>query len=108
MISTQIAKTISLKTKLVKVNDDQYELYVIVPVRTSIHKFTIGLESEHVTAEGRKVRSKFEIHGNKLIEEQFDINQNKIFIITREFFDDEMVAEIKLGDFCCKQKYKLI
>ena len=95
----KISKTLTTTVQLVKKDDDDtYSLNSTILFVTTSQKFKLDEEKEVTTADGRKVKNIFTIQGNILTEKQLG---EKNFIITREFFDDQMIAVASIGDLIC-------
>lgn len=58
-------------------------------------KFRLNEEVDIKTPDGRKVKNSFTIVGNVVIEKQIG---EKNYVIVREFFDDEMIATLTVGN----------
>lgn len=67
--------------------------------------FKLGEEFEEVTADGRSVKTKITMDGNKLVQEQFGA---KPTTIVREFTEKEMIATCNIGNITCVRTYRAI
>ncbi|CAG2106884.1 unnamed protein product [Medioppia subpectinata] len=63
-------------------------------IKTSVTKFTLGVEFEEERLDGKKVKSTFTQEGNKLIQKQLDGAKEVTYI--REFDGDSLKAVIIL------------
>lgn len=91
--------------ELVRKSDDTYSLNSTIMLLTVSQKFKLGEGKDVTTQDGRKVNNIFTIEGNKLIEKQIG---EKTMTITREFFDDQMIAVSSIGSVVCTSWCKLV
>ena len=83
---------------------DTYTLKTESTFKSTSMAFQLGQEFQEETADGRTVRTKITMEGNKFLQEQFG---EKPSTITREFSADKMIATFKLGPVTCVRTYEL-
>lgn len=94
----QLSKTMKSTMQLVKADENSYSFNTTILFITTSQKFKLGEEKELTTIDGRKIRNIFTIEGNKLIEKQIG---EKILLVEREFFDEEMIVKTSSGGVVC-------
>lgn len=87
-------------TQLIKFSEFEYAINTIIPFKTHQQKFVPGQESNAFTIDGRSIKNIFTFEGNKVTERQ--IEPEREVIISREFFEKEMIGETIVGDVICK------
>lgn len=92
----------------ITLDGDTYTLKTVTTFKTTEIKFKLGEEFEETTADGRVVKSKVVLEGNKLIHNQVGDKEKKEkdSVLTREFTDTDMIMECKVDDIVCKRVYK--
>lgn len=101
----KVAKSLTTKVQLVKLDDSTYSLNTVIMLLTTSQKFKLNEEKEIKTQDGRSVKNSFSIDGNTLTEKQIG---EKPMTIVREFFDDEMIVTSTIGGVVCKSWCKLV
>lgn len=86
--------------------DENYSLNTTILLFSTSQKFKLGEELDVVTLDKRKVKNVFTIEDNMLIEKQ--IGEDKTLTITREFFDEQMIAKATFGGVRYFHKYCFI
>lgn len=96
----------SMSVQLLKNDDGSYNLNSTMLIVTELEQnFRLDEEKDITTPDGRKVKSSFTIDGNVLTERQIG---EKHFVIIREFFEDEMITTLKVGNVVSKSWLKRV
>jgi len=83
-------------------NGDEITI-VTTSMKDYTSKYTIGVECDEETLDGRKTKSVFQVQGDKLVKkESWD---GKTVTLTYELDSNGLVVTICLGDITCVRKY---
>ena len=93
-------------TVTIKANGDQYEMLTESALKSNKWNFKIGQEDDQETLDGRKVKAKFAINGNKLVQTERDKDGRVTCVIERSVNEKgELVAIAKAGDVVSTRVY---
>ncbi|KAF0286710.1 Fatty acid-binding protein [Amphibalanus amphitrite] len=87
----------------VTVDGDHWKIKQVTSFKTHEEEFTIGVEQEKSTPDGRKVKSIVTKEGDKIIDKQVG---DKTSIIIREFSDAGITSIATVDNISCKRFYK--
>ncbi|XP_069032530.1 fatty acid-binding protein 10-A, liver basic-like [Embiotoca jacksoni] len=76
---------------VIEQNGKDFTYKIKTPIRTQVHTFTLGKESEMTTMDGRKLKCTVRVEDGKLISE------TDKFTSVREIQGDEMIETITVG-----------
>lgn len=81
--------------------------YIIVKITSTFKntdlKFKLGEEFDETTLDGRKVKSTFQLEGDKLVQHQRDKDGNVISCLTREIQGDELILKMECKGVVCER-----
>lgn len=104
MLMRKMGNSISPTIELIK-NGDTYTLNSSSTFKSTTITFKLGEEFEEDTADGRKVKTKITMDGDKFTQEQYG---DKPTTIVREFTADELITTCTIGEVKSVRYYKAI
>lgn len=104
LVMRKMGNSVSPTVELIK-DGDTYTLNSSSTFKSTSISFKLDEEFEENTVDGRKVRTKITMDGNKFVQEQYG---EKPTTIVREFTADELITTCTIGDIKSVRTYKAI
>jgi hypothetical protein len=105
MVLRKVGMSTNPTVHLEKHADGSYSFHTVSTFKTSVMKFSDGVEFENETLDGRKVQTTITINGNTMT--QIEKGDKKSEII-REFGDSELVVTCTFDNVVSKRWYNVV